>query len=273
MKSFLKVLLTLWMAGLFFLLSIVVCFKGIAIDTTDQMIKNELKKNIRKSVKQEVPEETIKKVEKRIDDNKEVKEIMDKYMTQFIENVGNNEKSQIDMTKDFENLITFGEDLLKDFDIEIDEKTKEELLSPEVAKKFNDELNETLDEINEDIGTEQKGAIQIFAFITSTKFKMILIGLIIVALLFIALLNKNFYSWLKNLGVASIITGFILVLFIPMIAKLIAEAESDIMIKTTTGTTFGTALLIIGVVAFILNFIIVKVKKSKKDKEPEGAIL
>lgn len=273
MKSFLKVLLTLWMTGLFFLLSVVVCFKGIAIDTTDQMVKNELKKSIRESVKDEVTEDTLKKIEKRIDDNKDVKELMDKYMTQFIENVGSGEKTQIDMTKDFESLINFGEDLLKDFDIEIDEKTKEELLSPEVAKKFNDELNNTLDEINQDIGTDQKRAIQIFAFITSSKFKMILIGLIGIALLLIALLNKNFYSWLKNLGVASIITGFILVLFIPMIAKLIAEAGSDIEIKTATGTTFGTALLIIGIISFILHFIIVKFKKEKKEKEPEGAIL
>ena len=273
MKKFIKGLLigilTSWIAILFILFGIVSGVKNILVDTLDVIIKDELKSGITEVLEdfsdEEVSEETIKEIEKQIDANPGIKQITSDIYDAFLTGLSGDEINvEIDVAKEVEAFINENEETLKEYGIELTEEEKEELLEAVSSSEINDIVNETLAEMKEDITDEAQTAIDIYVFFTGPIFKVILIGLIIVALVLIALLKKSYYGWLSNLGSATIIVGILLGVLLPVVVStIITELESEVTISTGFLSTYGYILIAIGVVSLITYIILNKKLKPK----------
>ena len=100
----------------------------------------------------------------------------------------------LDISKELENIINNSEDVLKEYGITISEEDKKELLNEVSGEEINKTFNESVMEFKKEMTSEDKTILNIFSFITSTSFKLMLIGGVIVLLVLIALLKKSFYN-------------------------------------------------------------------------------
>lgn len=271
MKSFIRGILTVWVVILLILFVFVSSTKAILMDTTDGIIKKELKTNIVEVIvyhsEGKIPEDVIKDVEKEIDNNPNVKGLMDNYYDNILDVLSSKESSvNIDSAKELEALINDGEEVLKDHGITLTQDEKDELLSVVSSDGVNDLVNHAISEIKSDMSIDTKKIIDAYIFLTSITFKVILAALIAAALVFIALLKKNFYGWLLNFGTASVITGILMGVILPIvITQIITNLASDsgITISTKTLNTYSYTLIILGLVSIVIERMIAA-KNMKK---------
>lgn len=273
MKSFIRGILTVWVVILLILFVFVNSTKAILMDTTDGIIKKELKTNIVEVIvyhsEEKIPEDVIKDVEKEIDNNLNIKELMDNYYDNILDVLSSKESSvNIDSAKELEALINDGEEVLKDHGITLTQDEKDELLSVVSSDEVNDLVNDAISEIKSDMSIDIKKMIDAYIFLTSITFKVILAALIAAALVFIALLKKNFYGWLLNFGTASVITGILMGVIFPIVITQIITylaSDSSIIISTKTLNTYGYTLIILGLVSIVIERMIAAKNKKKAE--------
>ncbi len=273
MKSFIRGILTIWIVILLIVFGLVSSMKAILIETADGIIKKELKTNIVKVIKgdssEKIQDDVIRKVEKEIDRNPNIKKVVNNYYDRILDVLSSKEANvTIDVAKELETLIDNGEEVLKDYGVTLTPNEKKELLSVVSSSAINDMVNDAITEIKRDMGSDMKRIIDAYTFLTSMTFKAILVGLIAVALLFIALLKKNLYGWLSNFGIASAITGILIGVVLPMIVtQVLTDLASESVITISTGflNTYGYTLIALGIVSIVAERIIAT--KNKKTTE------
>lgn len=276
MKGFLRVLLTIWITLLLIVFGLVFSLKGILINTADTMIKKEISNNIVKELEnypsEEIPDDVITQVKDTIENNEEIKKIMNTYYDKVLDILVSDSNERIDVSKELDAIINEGEKILNDNGITITEEEKQELLSMVSTDEVNNMVNNTIIEVKENLTGETKVVLDTYKFLTSNTFKLILISLIVIALLLIALLKKSYYKWLSNFGGASIVTGVIVGILLPLLINtVLSSVEADgIEISTISLNTYGYILIAVGVLSIILNIAISKVAiKNNKIEEVE----
>lgn len=269
MKKFLRGLLTIALTFLLIALGIVLSFKTMLINTADQMIKREMTHqfiNTMQEQNSEVDEEAIKKIKETIEKNETIQDIMNTYFDQVIEILGSEEELKINITEDLNTLGDEGEKILKEYGITITPAEKEELLDMVSTEEVNTLLNETLAEAKQNLPEQIKEEIKIYQFVMGPTFKVMLCGVILLDLLFIALLKKSAYKWLSNLGGSSLIVGLFIGFVIPLsIDKLLKTLDNENLFAFNTEAlaNYGYVLIGIGIVAYVLEFILKKTIEKK----------
>jgi len=269
MKKFLRGLLTVVLTFLLIALGIVLSFKTMLINTADQMIKREMTHqfiNTMQEQNSEVDEEAIQKIKETIEKNETIQDIMNTYFNQVIEILGSEEELKINITQDLNTLVDEGEKILKEYGITITPVEKEELLDMVSMEEVNTLLNETLTEAKQNLPEQIKEEIKIYQFVMGPTFKVMLCGVILLDLLFIALLKKSAYKWLSNLGGSSLIVGLFIGFVIPLsIDKLLKTLDNENLFAFNTEalSNYGYVLIGIGIVAYVLEFILKKTIENK----------
>lgn len=269
MKKFLRGLLTIALTFLLIALGIVLSFKTMLINTADQMIKREMTHqfiNTMQEQNSEVDEEAIKKIKETIEKNETIQDIMNTYFDQVIEILGSEEELKINITEDLNTLVDEGEKILKEYGITITPAEKEELLDMVSMEEVNTLLNETLAEAKQNLPEQIKEEIKIYQFVMGPTFKVMLCGVILLDLLFIALLKKSAYKWLSNLGGSSLIVGLFIGFVIPLsIDKLLKTLDNENLFAFNTEAlaNYGYVLIGIGIVAYVLEFTLKKTIEKK----------
>ena len=269
MKKFLRGLLTIALTFLLIALGIVLSFKTMLINTADQMIKREMTHqfiNTMQEQNSEVDEEAIKKIKETIEKNETIQDIMNTYFDQVIEILGSEEELKINITEDLNTLVDEGEKILKEYGITITPAEKEELLDMVSMEEVNTLLNETLAEAKQNLPEQIKEEIKIYQFVMGPTFKVMLCGVILLDLLFIALLKKSAYKWLSNLGGSSLIVGLFIGFVIPLsIDKLLKTLDNENLFAFNTEAlaNYGYVLIGIGIVAYVLEFTLNKTIEKK----------
>lgn len=269
MKKFLRGLLTIALTFLLIALGIVLSFKTMLINTADQMIKREMTHqfiNTMQEQNSEVDEEAIKKIKETIEKNETIQDIMNTYFDQVIEILGSEEELKINITEDLNTLGDEGEKILKEYGITITPAEKEELLDMVSTEEVNTLLNETLAEAKQNLPEQIKEEIKIYQFVMGPTFKVMLCGVILLDLLFIALLKKSAYKWLSNLGGSSLIVGLFIGFVIPLsIDKLLKTLNNENLFAFNTEAlaNYGYVLIGIGIVAYVLEFTLKKTIEKK----------
>lgn len=269
MKKFLRGLLTIVLTFLLIALGIVLSFKTMLINTADQMIKREMTHqfiNTMQEQNSEVDEEAIQKIKETIEKNETIQDIMNTYFDQVIEILGSEEELKINITEDLNTLVDEGEKILKEYGITITPAEKEELLDMVSMEEVNTLLNETLAEAKQNLPEQIKEEIKIYQFIMGPTFKVMLCGVILLDLLFIALLKKSAYKWLSNLGGSSLIVGLFIGFVIPLsIDKLLKTLDNENLFAFNTEAlaNYGYVLIGIGIVAYVLEFTLKKTIEKK----------
>lgn len=147
---------------------------------------------------------------------------------------------------------------------------KDEILAIASSDEVNNLVNDAISDIKNDLDSNVVVIIDTYSFITSTTFKIIMIGLMVLTLLLIALLKRSVYSWLSNLGTASILTGVLMAFAVPFLidqVMLMLELKEKINISISSIVTYGYVTLAIGIVSIIINTVISKLNKDKITEE------
>ena len=269
MKKFLRGLLTIALTFLLIALGIVLSFKTMLINTADQMIKREMTHqfiNTMQEQNSEVDEEAIQKIKETIEKNETIQDIMNTYFDQVIEILGSEKELKINITEDLNTLVDEGEKILKEYGITITPAEKEELFDMVSMEEVNTLLNETLAEAKQNLPEQIKEEIKIYQFVMGPTFKVMLCGVILLDLLFIALLKKSAYKWLSNLGGSSLIVGLFIGFVIPLsIDKLLKTLNNENLFAFNTEAlaNYGYVLIGIGIVAYVLEFTLKKTIEKK----------
>lgn len=271
MKSFIRGILTTWIVMLLIILGLVSSIKGILIDTVDSVIKEELKTKVVSVIEEysedAIPEDAIKAIEKEIYENQELKNLMDKYLDKFVKAISDDEGSlNIDVAQELESLIDKHEETLKEHGIDITDEQKEELLSLVSSSGVNEFINDAFDELKDSMGDELKTIVDGYNFITGDTIKLIIVGLIVVALLFIALLKKSYYGWLSNLGSSTLTVGILFGLLLPYAVDYVTKSlpeGANIPISFDALYTYGQILLVIGGLSLVVHIVLTVIKKRR----------
>lgn len=268
MKKLLIGILTLLMFIALVCLGLVFNVKSLIVDTIDVALKKEITNEIVDYIGDNTnynKEEVKKSIDKVLNENESIKKTVNTYMDKFMDIMNDKKVENIDLSKELESIINDSEPILKEYGITISEKEKQEILEVASNEEINKAFNETITEIKTDMPREAKIVLDIFNFITSTTFKLILIGSIALLLVLIACLKKNYYKWLSNFGGSLILSGIIIGVFIPIAIDTISkELEDGIMISYSSFSTYGYISIGIGIVAIIINIVISKIIKNKK---------
>lgn len=283
MKGFIRGLLTIFIMISLIIFGLVNSIKEVMVDATEKTVKREIKTGVLDIVEnyvqdtESVSEEVISKVEEEIDKNPNIKKLMDDYYDKIIGVLSGKEESiEIDAVKEIENLINDSEEILNDYGVTLTEEDKKEMLSVVSSSEVNTIVNDAIVDVKNNMSSDVKAVINTYAFLISGTFKIVLVAMVVVSLVFIALLKKSFYRWLTNLGIASLVSGVVVGVILPMIISVIIEgvaSDGGLEVTTSSLNTYGYGLIILGVVAIIGNIIISKIenKRNMSDKEVEVA--
>lgn len=267
MKKFLKFLLTIWLIVLLLALGGNFCFKPLLISGVRSIGQEELQKGLSEIVEEQLKDTTITMEEKEeiveiIQNNPVLNDMMDRYLDILFDvALGNIEKVDVDWKKEVDTVLIEIDPILKEHNIEIDDNLKEEVLNNLPIEELNQELNQVLTDTKAEMPQDTKVALQGFRFVMGELFLQILIILIILDLVFIALLNKNYFSWLFNFGIATLVVGFLYLSSYVVCQNVLVEG-----LKEMFGVTFpfdsllqyGGCLVALGCIAMGLKIFFTK---------------
>ena len=282
MKKILCGLLTIIITILLMGYGLSLSFKEIIMDTATQAVSADFTESIvdviDDTTNESIPEEVKEQIKTTIDDNKEVKKIINDSLDIVLEMLTNNSSDfQIDVTDDLNSIVSSGIEILDDNGVKLSESEKEELYSIVEKEEVNNIINDAAQEIRANLDDDTKLIFEAYNFFTGSTFKIIIISLIVVLLLFVALLKKSVYSWLFNLGIASTLAGLVIGVLLPIFLSSIIDEivkEGGITLKINSLNTIGYVLIGIGVIAIIINIILKTLKNKNKpviDNKEEAA--
>ncbi len=271
MRKFLIGILTLLITIALIGLGLTLNLKSMILDTTDIILRKEITNDLAEYIGDNTEynkEEVKESIDKFLNENELIKNIVGTYMDKFIDALNDKEVTNIDLSRELENIINESEPILKEYGITIFEEDKNELLSEISGEEINKTFNESVMEFKNEMTSEDKMFLDIFGFITSTSFKLMVIGGIIVLLILIALLKKSYYKWLSNFGGALIFSGIVLGILIPLLMDVvIKEIGEDFILSYSSFSTYGYISIGIGVVLIIISIFIPKIINKKKELE------
>ena len=239
MKGFIRGLLTIFIMISLIIFGLVNSIKEVMVDATEKTVKREIKTGV------------LDIVENYVQDTESVSE-------EVISKV----EEEIDKNPNIKKLM--------------DDYYDKIMLSVVSSSEVNTIVNDAIVDVKNNMSSDVKAVINTYAFLISGTFKIVLVAMVVVSLVFIALLKKSFYRWLTNLGIASLVSGVVVGVILPMIISVIIEgvaSDGGLEVSTSSLNTYGYGLIILGVVAIIGNIIISKIenKRNMSDKEVEVA--
>ena len=197
-------------------------------------------------------------------EDQRVQEIINKYIDITLDNLTSEEIKNIDIESDIINYINENKELIKEITgKEVTPEMIEDTKKVIEESNLNEAIEDTIESTKESISTEEKIVLKGYKEITSTKTRIIVIGLIALCLLLIAIIDKSFYKWIKTGSICTIISG-ILVLLMGFILKLIVTSILPLpSFNVSYLYNSGLIQLIIGIVILIIYIILNKVLVKK----------
>ncbi len=272
MKKILISILTVFVTLSLLVLSIVSNIEASITSSVGSVVQEQLTKNVVKyvtensNIKKENIETAMKQVLEKTDG---VQNIFDSYIDRAIKIVAGESVEEINVSKEIEAVMNQSEDILKEYGVEIPEEEKEKLFSYIEEQDINKKLNDSIKEIQDLVPNEAKEAIEIYNFLRSSTFKMILICSIVACILLIAILKSSYYKWLSNLGTGMIINGIMIGIVLPLLINYASRMLDGSYLKTESFANYGYITLIIGIICVILNIIITKYLQKQQTQTIE----
>ena len=267
MKKLLIGILTIFVTLGLILLGVSLNLKATVTEVATNMINEEVTNTMTDYLEKntDVNKNEIKKgIDKVVNSNDTIKKAVNNYYSEFMDILSDKEFKEINIASELEILIDNSEPILKEYGITISKKDKEELTKIVSNEEINKTVNESIKEVKKEMPGEVTSALNILNFITSTTFKIILIGTIILSLVLIALLKKSIYKWLINLGIASILCGLLYSIVIPIVFNILSkEIDAKIKISASALNNYGYVVLALGILTIILNMILSKILNKK----------
>lgn len=264
MKKFLIGILTIFMTLAFIVLGVSLNLEAVVTENIEGFVKEEITTEIVKEVSKNtnIDKENVKKeLTKVIEENDDLKNAIEDSLDKVMDLLSGKEIKEINLSHELENIIHNSEDVLKNYGITITEEEKKELLDMVSSEEFNKEFQNSIKEVQENLPSNAKVAIDTFQFFRSTTFKSILIGSIVIILIVIALLKNSYYKWLGNLSEATLISGILFGVLMPWLINLVNQelaSSGKFVLSLNSICRYGYALIGIGILSLVLKIVLVK---------------
>lgn len=235
-----------------------ICTHTIASNVVKKQISSKTIEII-KTKYPKISNSKLEKIEVNIQNSDEIYKITKLYFDDIIKNNGNDKKNNVNINKHIKLLINENSKYLTD------EQKKE------IANIIKDE--KTFDSVylwvSNNLSDDQKQAVDMYNFIDSDMFKIILGVLFAFISVVIICVLKSFLKYVVSLGISFILSGTTIVFIIPKLIDILSKrltfellgSKGKININSTNN--YGYILLITGVI-IVFIYIISKLLKKKK---------
>lgn len=258
-------------------LSISCCIKTVFNDgLINNIIKEELvneASDILKNNDINIQNEDMEKYKEKIENNEQINEIINNYIDQTISSLTEDEEIDTsDFNGDIESFIKENKNILEnELNIRIpDEKIEEITNDAEKILSLDDNYKQIISSAKKQLSSEQQSLLKLYKYIISNNFKILIICIIAAILVLIALLQKSFYKWIINLGIASTISSIFTVLFaitLKIIVNYELNSKPNLNVNININPILISSLitLIVGILLItIYNIIRIFVNKREK---------
>ncbi len=230
-----------------------------------EKISNETTEVIDKNFNN-LDKQKINKINGDIKKNKAINNAIEKYARNTINIMASDRPYDINLLNEAKSIIKENKSILEeDYNIKItDKQIDEEMEKLDKEFKLNDYYNNLVKDTSKNISKEQKDALKLYKTITSTKFIIIDIILILILLIIIAIYNKSFYKWLKNLGVSGISASIINIVLFIIFTLVINSYSKDVNLKIINSITIPIIFLIYSILMYIVYYLINRKKQLNK---------
>ena len=272
--GFMKKLGIFLLSLVIFCSSVVLCVSFSIQEITSRVVTNVVLDqinvreitNIVQDIAPEVSDEQLTILEEKIIQSEELNDLSTSYLNEFANSIQQNKELNQEKLK--EQLRTF-------FDNNIDTITKElnTTLTPEEEQKLRDTITSHSEELSQKVEQvitektvslpkEQQTMLNLYASMNTFGMKLAIGIVIVLSIIFIVVISKSFYHWLRPVGIAGTLAGTIVLFLFPMFIQLIEEFLStdllgkNVAIPVQTLKLSGTILLITSIVMIALYYII-----------------
>ncbi|MBR2248117.1 MAG: hypothetical protein IKG58_03700 [Bacilli bacterium] len=240
--------------------------KDLLTDFLIQKVSNETTEVLDKNFN-ELDKEDINKINNDIKTNKDVNNLIEKYARNTIEVMSENNTYDMNLLDDAKAVIKANKNILRDeYKINVTDKQIDEAVDKlDKEYKLNDYYNNLVKQTSNNLSKEQKDALKLYKFITSTKLMIILSIIIIVLLIAIAIYKKSFYKWLKNLSISSITSSILNIIAFISITLVINTSMKDFKLQMIKSIEIPLCFLVGSLLLLTIYKIIdLKIKRNTK---------
>ena len=202
--------------------------------------------------------------------SEEVQEMLTDYMDEFLKDISGEGDANVDTVALEKDIMEY----IKDNRETLSEKTGVEItdeMIDEASEKVNSYdnqqyLNQTINNIKNNVTPQEKKAIKTFNYIISPKLRYLIIGLIVLNITLIMIIDKSLYKWIKTVSKAVSLTG-ISTLILSFGTTYIISKITNISINVKTLNIIGISMIISGIIVLIIYKVIER--KYKKEQKNE----
>ena len=205
--------------------------------------------------------------------NKEVKELIEKYVDSTIVGVTDPKSlNNVDLTEDVINFLKENKNVLeKEYGIDISDEEIDGIKEDDAFKNLTDDYIEKVQIASDSLTSTQKKLIKAYSFVCSFAFKVIMIVLILIDVFLIALFQKSLYKWINAVGVNLLSSG-ILTIVLGLILhfginSVVSKMKSHLQFNFLQICLVGLVAAIIGIVMIIIYFVIKKKSENNNMEE------
>lgn len=278
MKKFANVVLTIIMICLIMLLCVNLSIKVMSTKAvTNAVVVQEASNGIEEVITQAFPDvsnENVKKIEDAVKNNNALNDVTSELLDQITDAVSNgNDIDMANITDQLSKAVDENIPLIEEaIGKEITDEQKEQIQS-----KINDsdgalqsKITETVEKVQTSTPKTQE-FIKTYKSLSDTPLRIISIVGIIIAIALLMLLNKSYFKWTLFGGIAAVISGAIVGLFMPLAVKAIEFTIGtrllgmSIDIPVDSLRVDGMISAIVGIVLIIV-YIILNKKFTKYER-------
>lgn len=239
----------------------------------DSLVKNIVKEEISLEMSEtlEIEEETVSKIL----EVEEVDQFFDMYIDKTIAGLADEEAlNDLSIGKDIIKYIEDNESELEEqFGVDIPIDKINEVVTEEELQVIDEQYKNVINEARETMPAYQKSFVRLYGFLISTKLKIAVGVIIAVVVLLIAVVQKSFYKWLKDLSISAIISGiFVMIMgaFVSWIVNAaITEMNVDFVFDVKSLYVGGGIACLSGTIMIIIYMIVKKLAKKREEVKDE----
>lgn len=278
MKKFANVVLTIIMICLIMLLCVNLSIKVMSTKAvTNAVVVQEASNGIEEVITQAFPDvsnENVKKIEDAVKNNSALNDVTSELLDQITDAVSSG--SDIDMATITDQLSKAVDENIPLIEEAIGKEITDEQ-KEQIQNKINDndgalqtKITETVEKVQTSTPKTQE-FIKTYKSLSDTPLRIISIVGIIIAIALLMLLNKSYFKWTLFGGIAAVISGAIVGLFMPLAVKAIEFAIGtrllgmSIDIPVDSLRVDGMISAIVGIVLIIV-YIILNKKFTKYER-------
>lgn len=264
MKKFLNIMFCILLFVLLTLFSLNLSSKKIVLNVVENIYsKTEIKDKIVQELYNNIPNinnKELNNIKNKIENSKEIDTITEKYIDGIIKSVLNNKDQNVDILKEYNNLIDKITNGMNEYEKNI---VTTYINKDKIDLVYKQEINNVKNNMN----TQLKTILKIYNFISDSSLKNSLIFLMVINILVLFIINKSIILTIKSISITQLLFSIISLIIEFLLNKNLSSLLENYISKSININfdilyKFSIINLIISIILLIVYFIIKKKKPN-----------